>query len=340
MILLIGTNPLPNFVVAEYFLQNNRQLQKIWLIHSEKNTLQSGTSTQAENLERLLKERWGNHGNLQFPLEKISLTDVSDARAIKNEIKEKMINKMNNFSGFHFNYTGGTKSMSTHVYWMLKEIKNRGERSFSYLDARNYRLVKDDQGVIADDLRINVTISFENLITLHGFERCNKDGETDFMGASKKFQEFINSNTNDNIGDGHFLEVYIAGVLDSKIKNKIKNIEIFQNWKIKKPGWRTDFELDVILLHGYHLTGISCTISADKKTCKMKGFEIIHRTKQIGGDEARAVLVTGSNANQKRILQQELLYDTGGERNILVLGKDDLKTGIFVSEIENFMFGT
>lgn len=35
LILLIGTNPLPNFVVAEYFLRENSNLKNLYLIYSE-----------------------------------------------------------------------------------------------------------------------------------------------------------------------------------------------------------------------------------------------------------------------------------------------------------------
>lgn len=37
LILLIGTNPLPNYVVAEYFLKNNPDLKTVWLVYSEAN---------------------------------------------------------------------------------------------------------------------------------------------------------------------------------------------------------------------------------------------------------------------------------------------------------------
>ncbi len=69
LILLIGTNSLPNFVVADYFLQNNPDIRTISLIHSEQNFLQAGTNTQAENLEKLLQEKWeGKHQPLElFP---------------------------------------------------------------------------------------------------------------------------------------------------------------------------------------------------------------------------------------------------------------------------------
>jgi len=55
LVLLMGTNPLPNYVVAEYFLTHNRKLENIWLVHSERFGRQEGTLTQAENLESILR---------------------------------------------------------------------------------------------------------------------------------------------------------------------------------------------------------------------------------------------------------------------------------------------
>ena len=422
LILLIGTNPLPNFVVADYFLQHNQNIQTISLIHSEPNPLQAGTNSQAENLERLLRERWEDKlQSLQFPLSKIPLSDVSHARSIQNDIHEFMMEKLENADGVHLNYTGGTKSMSTHLYWILKSTEELKRRpSFSYLDARNFRLVDDDRDeLIADDLRKNIDLTFEELIALHGFERINKPSTADFSEAAKTFRELIENdqlhlfyedggydrnifeNKNKkgefaesksqldrekiNVFDpndvfqsviskmpeeyrlfdekgsfnwdmskrqfkkyfkksvrflgGTWFEEYVESMVENGLKNKPLKIET--NWVIKKPDWpaKADFELDVLLLHGYHFTGISCTTHDKKDLCKNKGFEIIHRTRQIGGDEAKAVLITFLDNSVKDMLQWELVYETGGKDNILILGNEDLKADRLVSEIKKFVFG-
>lgn len=73
-------------MVADYFLQLNSNIQTIWLLHSEANALQAGTDKQAKNLETLLRKLWeGKHQSLRFPLEKVSLSDVSDASAIRKK---------------------------------------------------------------------------------------------------------------------------------------------------------------------------------------------------------------------------------------------------------------
>lgn len=435
LVLLIGTNPLPDFVVADYFLKKNSNLQKIWLIHSEKNNRQAGTNEQADNLEKILQERWADHKTLEFPLERIALSDVSSSRSIHNDIeRKKMLDELSDSGGFHFNYTGGTKSMSTHVYWILKELQSSVEKSFSYLDARNFSLIEDEDGVLETDLRKQVLLSFGELIALHGFKRKNKAKKFIFSnsldafkvlikknkleefyaqqsqieeteeqktqgynralftdtrgGLAKKISKLTESNfktlqefqpnnafesvlfampedsllfhdngqfnnklTNTNFErvikflDGEWLEYHVSKALEeffagTKIQTEI---QIERNWVIKKNSWpqNQDFELDVILIQGYQLTGISCTTERKSKAlCKSKGFEIIHRTRQIGGDESKAILVTFLDKNSRDLLQQELQYETGGSQgNIVVMGFNDMEEEILTSKINEFLFG-
>jgi len=346
LVLLIGTNPLPNFIVADYFLQQNKNIQKIWLLHSEENTFQAGTITQAKNLEELLQTYWYNkHNALHFPLEKVPLSEVSSEAIIRRDINQKMISRwLNNGIFFHLNYTGGTKAMAVHVYNRLKELTNNEQYQFSYLDANNYRLMADNYGVIEEDLRQIVQMEFADLIDLHGFKRKNKDsGEIDIEKATKAYQRYIsNPKVNPmNEQDGKPFEVYLKKKLNDNFSKMLNNKHgVLHNWEIQKYGWRTHFELDLILLNGYHLTGVSCTVSYKKDSCKAKGFEIILRTRQIGGDEARAILITRSNRNQTQLLQEELVYETGGSHdNILVLGIDDLRNeALYLRKIEKFVF--
>jgi hypothetical protein len=91
-------------------------------------------------------------------------------------------------------------------------------------------------------------------------------------------------------------------------------------------------------MKGYQLTGISCTTADEKHICKSKGFEIIHRTRQIGGEEAKAILFTFLDDTRKRDLQDELLLDTGSTRvNILVFGIEDVKEDYIVRKIKEFI---
>ncbi len=339
LILLIGTNPLPNFVVADYFLKHNENLQKIWLIYSKTiKSFQTGTYSQAKNLEKLLQKKWKGKCRLQFSFETIQLSDVSNAAQIKRDIPDEMIKELEKSEGFHLNYTGGTKAMSTHVYRILEQIKNE-EKAFSYLDARKFRIVGDKEDFITDDLRKEITITFEELIDLHGIDQCKQKNDTK-QNPEQKIQAFKSGIEDGKIEkgiEGWVLEDYLYEILEQNIKSKLNNNQpMLQNQLIKKSGWKKNFELDVIILHGYQLTGISCSLQ--EKELKLKGFEIIHRIRQTGGDEAKSMLITALKSRDTEGLQKELIHDTGGDKSILVLGIDDLKKERLVSEIEKFIF--
>ncbi len=418
LILLIGTNPLPDYVVADFFLnhiKNDRNLLKrIWMIHSKKTEFQVGTCEQAKSIKRLLK---GRHTEVDFQM--VELSDVSSAKTITNEIVHFLLKSdlLSEKSKVHLNYTGGTKVMGTHVYRTIEQDRSLkiAEKSYSYLDGRQFRLVSDDDTIIADNLLDKVKISFNELISLHGYERKNKDSDHDYTDSIEVFIKLIDENRlceyydieNNGYDRSYFLSTKKPETLAAKrgeldctilsnykpntavmeviqameekyrlfdangefdmeiicnkrewapVKQAIKFLdgmwledylhcvltdhftgyEVLKNWEIKRSSY--DFELDVILIKGYQLTGISCTTSTVKSECKKRGFEIIHRTKQIGGDEARAVLATRVKEDTRKKLQDELELDTGSASfNILVLGEDDLKASELTDKIEEFL---
>ena len=415
LILLVGTNPLPNFVVAEYFLKNNPELKYIFMIYSEKTDKQSGTKEYAENLQKLLQNRHEIKPEIKF----FTLSDISDAEKIERDLNNNLKNALKNKKHLHLNYTGGTKAMVIHVYrWIEKYgLENHIETSFSYLDARTFKIVDDKKGRITGDLREEIKLKIEDLLSLHGFSPIKLEFnilDNIFDNAIEKFRNIIKEDmlrdffksyhryffiTNsgklidkkekmiERINElkskeielkakGIFLEIFKVIPEDyrlfnddgsfkmpesnSKLEKVIKFIDgkwlenylykilcktlsdniLAYNLEIKKSDWKSPnqkFEIDLILLKGYQLIGISCTTSSERALCKSKGFEIFMRTKQIGGDEARAILVTTLPENKKIEIQQELEVDTGGRENILVLGIDDLKEEVLTNKIKNYI---
>lgn len=415
LVLLIGTNPLPNYVVAEYFLKTNQELRRIWLVHSEEVARQVGTKTQAENLEKVLKERHSHSSKLSFPLSKVTLSNVSSAEEIFHDIKKKLIRELPSSSSVHLNYTGGTKAMGTHVYRAIEQDGTKSlAKSFSYMDGRNFQIVDDsNRKVNTMDLRKEISISFSELIALHGFKRKNHGADNkDFSAAIQVYKGMIEegrlddydsenggynrtlfenknepgelANTicglrqelNNSIAREPFLSVirampedyqvfdahghFITPSSGKKLKHAIKfldggwlegyvhatlqremsknHIVVLKDWEIDKDGWTNEFQIDVILLKGYQLIGISCTTSQEKPLCKNKGFEIILRTRQIGGDEAKSILVALVDDSTKKTLKEELQLNAGiTSGNILVLGKNDLKERYLVQSIADFI---
>lgn len=89
-------------------------------------------------------------------------------------------------------------------------------------------------------------------------------------------------------------------------------------------------ELDVVLIIGYQLFVFSCTTALSRDLTKNKGFEVLRRSQQFGGDESHAVLVTllpyespGQDASV-RSLRQDLVDDGGGEGNLAIWGMHEL----------------
>jgi len=144
--------------------------------------------------------------------------------------------------------------------------------------------------------------------------------------------------------DGIWLEHYLFNNLDKHIdKNKVK---IDSGRKISNTNWGTSFELDILLLFGYQFIGISVTTSKDTKICKSKGFEILQRSKQLGGDEAKSILITLLDNDKAEELNNQLhSYQNSGtsssqnKTDILVLSSSYLKEKDLINKLNEFTPG-
>lgn len=392
LFLLIGTNPLPNFVVSQYFIDRTPTLREIVFIYSEKTEFQESTKKFAENLHKIIKERY-NERDIKF--EYVALSNISFANKILLDLDEHF--KRKNYSNkIHLNYTGGTKVMCVHVHKFLEKIFSNSV-SYSYLDPRTFSIIFDD-GTATDDLRASVDISYDEILKLHGFMRKDnvdiKIKYEDVKDAVSEIRKIINSGELDrflelnpankfkdmkknlnsfqaqqpllrvlqslpheyqifdsktekeinhaikfliNFFEGKWFELYVYEVINEYLKNSIIKIEF--DCKITKSEWHRelDFQLDLLLIKGYQLIGISCTTSKHKSTCKTKGFEIFFRTKQIGGQEAKSILITTMEKSDIFLLSQELKIETGGSQNILILGKEHIRDKILLEQTLEFI---
>lgn len=79
------------------------------------------------------------------------------------------------------------------------------------------------------------------------------------------------------------------------------------------------FELDVVAILGYQIVVISCTLDDGtlddepniRKIIKQKGMEAIIRARQLGGDEAQAIVLCKAHPNDAQLLQEELHDEVG-----------------------------
>ncbi|MCL4508087.1 MAG: hypothetical protein M1296_01015 [Chloroflexi bacterium] len=90
-----------------------------------------------------------------------------------------------------------------------------------------------------------------------------------------------------------------------------------------------DFETDVLVLAGYQLIVLSCTTEQeDRSLLKSKGFEVLHRARQLGGGETRAILVCLENENSCRDLESDLngaLFSGADRPPLRVWGKREVQ---------------
>lgn len=338
LILLVGTNPLPNYVTAKYFLKNNEKLEKIWLVHSEQNfeARQESTKDLADSIKKVLKDELEKEGPNKKKINLVSLSDISSAKEIEKNIKEKLIKKIRGEGGsIHLNYTGGTKSMAVHSYRTIEKEKV-GKCSFSYLDAQASALKDDRKGALTEDLRKEIKISLTDLVKMHGCEKKKDKREREtYMEEFKRLllecntaEEFKVAKSESNKDYGPTLEEYVYEILNRKISAdeqlKKENIEIAKNWHVENtPGvGKKTFELDVILLNGYQVCGISCATTqggrewkGSEAECKKKGFEVLHRVKQIGGDEAKAVLLVLLPGEKTEEIEKDLKLISGSSED-------------------------
>ncbi|MCL1473242.1 Card1-like endonuclease domain-containing protein [Argonema antarcticum] len=178
LFLLIGENPLPNYVAARTLLQVGG---KVYLVDT---TGTNPTEPGKEGPSQRLREILGLSEQDRVPLE----DNESDAYEIKKtitaKVKEIQEKDKQDYPGetkrFGLNYTGGTKAMAVHVYQALLELKLSPEPVFSYLDPRSLKMRIDHQNtqldVLEDKVKIWLDISFEKLFDLHNL-RWNPDDE-------------------------------------------------------------------------------------------------------------------------------------------------------------------
>jgi len=382
LFLLVGANPLPNYVAACLLTRPDATL---YLLHS----LERGQNTHdvAERLAAALK-RSSYRPNLTVHLRGVSR---SDPDAIERQMKT-LLKEVSPRADVGLNYTGGTKAMSVHVYHALRPAFPRG--CFSYLDAASLTMVIKREGTPTQEIPVGreVELDFETLFSLHGYKvdkiRCKPEhselyralaqvcatpqgfhewkGPWDKQKQSKGWlksggplkslptrdeyphlgpvievferwggkpeqiaQRLGQSSLNSccNWFDGTWLEEYTFECL-SAVAERLAVETIGIDLK-PKPVTRREKEkpknlqLDVAAIIGYQLFAISCITSKEEGgETKKHLFEAFVRARQLGGDEARVVLVCC--VGKPQVLQREVEQSWDAEGKIRVFGQDHL----------------
>ena len=166
LFLLIGSNPLPNYVAAKLLAKRSAV---IYLLYSEaeENRAIPNTKLEAEYLQQVLEK---DGVTVAHPR---GIHD-SAGRIIETRLK-KICQEANIGSsqsiGLH--YTGATKPMAVHTHRILRQLYPK-RCQCSYLDPRRMAFFFDDQ---PDPVKIrhdDLHVSLETLANLHGYKISQK----------------------------------------------------------------------------------------------------------------------------------------------------------------------
>lgn len=162
LFLLVGTNPLPNFVAAKLLLRPGGCL---YLVHS------TMTQNVAERLARFWSEAEKGTQPCYVPVKEGDGADIR--RSIELAVKGIKSGQIG------LNYTGGTKIMSVHscLAMLDHQTKTRTAVTLSYLDARSSTMYIEhgtDQPFVSEPVLRSVQPSIETIVSLHAFKRASE----------------------------------------------------------------------------------------------------------------------------------------------------------------------
>lgn len=167
LVLLVGSNPLPNLVAAQVLLRPGGTLHLVY--SSETLKITERLRTYLQSLDR---------PPVIAPILKV---DPMNAGDIQSKIKARLREITSDSIGLH--YTGGTKAMAVHAYREIEaDCKTRGiQPVFSYLDKDTFDVRVDPDW--HEPVLFAIHPQLEELATLHGavFQKTPKRQESLLM---------------------------------------------------------------------------------------------------------------------------------------------------------------
>lgn len=162
LFLLVGTNPLPNYVAARLLLKTGGQL---YLVHTDE------TSQIADRLTAAL-DPGGNATKGAEGKQRGRAIKIPVDEAKSDDIFTKVSRCAEGKQDVGLNYTGGTKTMAVHAYRAVEQ--NCPDAVFSYLDAKTLSLfveAKRPQGQQMQQISVARTleISLSKMLALYAY---------------------------------------------------------------------------------------------------------------------------------------------------------------------------
>jgi len=291
LILLVGTNPIPNYIAAFGLSKKN---SKVYLVHSRNTKDYIGTEMIAKSIEKLIKRK---RPDIDVVL---CGCDKSYGKDIRSALKKVIdgINTNAEENGFlygnqviHLNYTGGTKAMAALTYSYIKECENNDSGKFrylySYLDNEIEKLIYDENNEIKNiELKLFLKECNPNIVEiceLHGYE-----------------------------------------VSSYRDKTMVDDVEILCNIVIKRLQTENiNYNFEYIFRYGFKFCCARKVNSIKNKECKMELFKLKDNASKVCGEYTSLCII--SNIEDKETLKNEVddFYKTKVSNNILVINEEE-----------------
>lgn len=168
LFLLIGTNPLPNYVAAKLLWARDEENAKLYFVYT-KDTKKYVDTLITELALRVCE-------NLVL----IDVEDESDTKKIYDMVRAEVQKLKNNGvtdEKIGLNYTGGTKTMAVHAYRAIRELAEEAQKT--YLDARKLRMVIEKKGEKNEGFptRDRLQLNIDTFLNLHQYSYRTKRGQ-------------------------------------------------------------------------------------------------------------------------------------------------------------------
>lgn len=245
--------------------------------------------------------------------------------------------------------------------------KREIEFSTSYLNARddsNVPKIMGPHGELVGDTRVGIDLDLEFIAKLNGIKIKEPKSTLDHERREKALKVVKNWDVErkntiksgrlkdqpcfkgllDSSGskmfrkDGDPLEYAAYAAFDSVLqeiqhRNSDRKYKLYRDVE-RDRGSKPKFQLDVVVVLGYQIVLVSCGVSKNRDKIKLKAMEAYHRAKQLGGDEARTVMLSGLTENDAEDLQEDLKDDIGTDHaHLQVWGKDKWPTNTAPNEL-------
>lgn len=180
IILLVGFNPIPNYVsILNYCKQDS----KLFIIHSGRNETVSSFEI-AKNIEKVTLERFEK---AEITLIESNKSDFSNINKILNNLKDEILKIINSIKKpkieILLDITGGTKPNVAFGYSILSDYFRGNDKVRLYEayvsseEEKIYQSGYEDRIHLLKDLALESKVTKEEILNLHGYKAYSKVNE-------------------------------------------------------------------------------------------------------------------------------------------------------------------